>query len=41
VDEQGYTRVGVGAPNAQVCVASDPTSFFDFSLPRLVKRNRD
>ncbi len=41
VDEQGYTRVEAGAPNAQVCVASDPTRFFDFSLPRLMKRNRE
>jgi inosine-uridine nucleoside N-ribohydrolase len=41
VDEQGYTRVEPGTPNAQVCVASDPTRFFEFFLPRLMKRNRE
>jgi purine nucleosidase len=37
VDEQGYTRPEPGTPNAEVCVASDPTRFFEFVLPRLVK----
>jgi purine nucleosidase len=37
VDEQGYTRPEPGTPNAQVCIASDPTKFFDFFLPRLMK----
>jgi purine nucleosidase len=41
VDDQGYTRPEPGAPNAEVCVASDPTRFFEFFLPRLMKRNRE
>jgi purine nucleosidase len=39
VDDQGYTRPEAGAPNTEVCVASDPTRFFDFVLPRLIKKN--
>jgi purine nucleosidase len=39
VDDQGYTRPEPGTPNTEVCVASDPTRFFDFVLPRLVKRD--
>jgi len=37
VDDQGYTRPEPGNPNAEVCVASDPTRFFEFVLPRLLK----
>jgi purine nucleosidase len=37
VDEQGYTRPAPGPPNAEVCLASDPTRFFEFVVPRLVK----
>jgi hypothetical protein len=33
--------VDPGTPNAEVCVASDPTRFFEFFLPRLVKWNRE
>ena len=41
VDDQGYTRPEPGAPNAQVCIASDQTKFFDFFLPRLMRRNQN
>jgi len=37
VDDQGYTRPEPGTPNTEVCVASDPTRFFEFVLPRLGK----
>lgn len=40
VDDEGYTRPEPGAPNAQVCLKSDPSKFFDFFLPRLLKPNR-
>jgi purine nucleosidase len=39
VDDQGYTRPELGTPNAEVCIASDPTRFFEFVLPRLMKPN--
>ena len=32
VDEKGYTRAERGAPNAQVCLRSDPEAFFRFYL---------
>ena len=35
VDETGMTRRGVGPPNAQVCLHSDPEAFFRFYLARL------
>jgi inosine-uridine nucleoside N-ribohydrolase len=35
VDEKGMTKRGSGAPNAQVCLKSDPEQFFDFYLKRL------
>jgi inosine-uridine nucleoside N-ribohydrolase len=35
VDDKGFTRVGTGAPNAQVCLDSDPEAFFRFYIPRL------
>jgi purine nucleosidase len=38
VDEQGYTRAEPGAPNAQVCLDSDPEAFFRFYIPRIVAR---
>lgn len=34
VDEKGYTRAERGAPNAEVCVHSDPAVFFRFYLSR-------
>ncbi|MGH9573956.1 MAG: nucleoside hydrolase [Candidatus Acidiferrales bacterium] len=34
VDEKGYTRAERGAPNAQVCLHSDPEAFFRFYLSR-------
>jgi purine nucleosidase len=37
VDDQGYTRPESGTPNTEVCVASDPSRFFEFVLPRLLK----
>lgn len=36
VDEKGITKRGSGAPNAQVCLKSDPEKFFNFYLPRMV-----
>jgi inosine-uridine nucleoside N-ribohydrolase len=38
VDEQGYTRPGAGVPNAQVCLDSDPETFFRFVIPRVVEK---
>ena len=37
VDDKGYTRLGPGAANAQVCLKSDPASFFPFVLQRLME----
>jgi purine nucleosidase len=36
VDDQGYTRVGSGAPNAQVCLHSSSDQFLEFFMPRIV-----
>jgi purine nucleosidase len=36
VDEQGYTRLAKGAPNAMACLASDREKILDFILPRLM-----
>jgi inosine-uridine nucleoside N-ribohydrolase len=38
VDEKGMTRRGTGAPNAQVCLKSDPEKFFRFYLDRVAPR---
>ena len=35
VDEKGMTRRGTGAPNAHVCLHSDPEAFFRFYLSRV------
>ena len=35
VDDKGFTRPGRGAPNAQVCMDSDPEAFFRFYIPRV------
>jgi purine nucleosidase len=35
VDDKGFTRPGPGKPNAQVCLKSDPATFFPFLLKRL------
>jgi inosine-uridine nucleoside N-ribohydrolase len=35
VDDQGFTRLTEGAPNAQVCLDSDPEAFFRFYIPRV------
>ena len=34
-DDKGMTLRGSGAPNAQVCLHSDPQAFFDFYLGRV------
>ena len=36
VDEKGFTRSEFGAPNAQVCLDSNPEAFFRFYLNRVV-----
>jgi inosine-uridine nucleoside N-ribohydrolase len=36
VDDQGYTRVETGAPNAQVCLRSSSDQFLEFFIPRIV-----
>lgn len=38
VDEKGFTRPEVGAPNAQVCLESNPDEFFRFVLKRLAEK---
>jgi len=38
VDEKGMTRRGSGAPNAQVCLKSDPEAFFQFYLVRVARQ---
>jgi len=38
VDEKGFTRAEAGAPNAQVCMDSNPDSFFHFYIPRVIRR---
>jgi purine nucleosidase len=35
VDDQGFTRIEQGQPNAQVCLHSDWQKFFDFYIPRV------
>ena len=36
VDDQGYTRVEAGVPNAQVCLRSSSDQFLEFFVPRIV-----
>jgi purine nucleosidase len=36
VDEKGFTRAEAGAPNAQVCMNSNPDAFFQFYIPRVI-----
>jgi len=38
VDEKGFTLAEPGAPNADVCLNSDPEKFFQFYLPRVAGR---
>ena len=38
VDDRGYTRPAPGAPNARVCLKSDPGTFFPFLLGRLMQK---
>ena len=38
VDAEGFTRPGQGAPNAKVCLDSNPETFFRFVLPHLTSR---
>jgi hypothetical protein len=35
IGDKGMTLRGTGAPNAQVCLHSDPEAFFDFYLLRV------
>jgi len=35
VDDDGFTRVESGEPNAQVCLGSDSEAFFRFYIPRV------
>jgi quinoprotein glucose dehydrogenase len=37
VDEKGYTRPEHGAPNAEVCLDSDPDAFFNLYLRRVAE----
>jgi inosine-uridine nucleoside N-ribohydrolase len=37
VDDQGYTRREPGEPNVNACLDSDPTKFFAFFIPRVLK----
>jgi inosine-uridine nucleoside N-ribohydrolase len=37
VDDQGYTRVETGAPNAQVCLRSSSDQFLEFFMPRILE----
>jgi inosine-uridine nucleoside N-ribohydrolase len=36
VDDQGYTRVEAGVPNAQVCLRSSSDQFLEFFVPRIL-----
>jgi inosine-uridine nucleoside N-ribohydrolase len=36
VDDKGFTRVESGPPNAQVCLNSDPETFFRFYMKRML-----
>jgi len=36
VDDQGYTRVEGGPPNAQVCLRSSSDQFLEFFMPRIL-----
>lgn len=38
VDDNGLTRPTSGAPNAQVCLNSDPEAFFHFYIPRVIHK---
>jgi inosine-uridine nucleoside N-ribohydrolase len=38
VDDKGFTRPETGAPNAQVCLDSDPEMFFRFYIPRVIAK---
>lgn len=39
VDDAGYTRVEAGKPDAFVCLNSDPSTFFNFLIPRLTQQS--
>jgi len=36
IDDQGFTRVEPGAPNANVCLDSESDAFFHFYIPRVI-----
>lgn len=39
IDDQGYTRVEPGMPNANVCLQSDSDRFFHFYIPAILDGN--
>jgi inosine-uridine nucleoside N-ribohydrolase len=39
IDDQGYTRVDPGPPNANVCLRSDADRFFHFYIPMVLGKN--
>jgi len=41
VDDQAYTRVEAGTPNAQVCLRSSSDQFLEFFMPRIVAPGTD
>jgi purine nucleosidase len=41
VDDQGYTRPGAGAPNAQVCLDSHSDDFFRLFMTRILQQKLD
>jgi purine nucleosidase len=41
VDDQGYTRVESGPPNAQVCLRSSSDQFLEFFMPRILAPLKD
>jgi purine nucleosidase len=38
VDANGYTRPGVGSPNAQACLTAKPDAFYSLAMPRLLQK---
>ncbi len=36
IDDKGFTRVGAGEPNADVCLQSDSDQFFHFYIPAIL-----
>ena len=38
IDDEGYTRLGPGKPNTFVCLKSDPESFINFYMTRMLSK---